>query len=200
MLRLILFPTLSLAADQYAAQIAGTGAVKQMDEFLGFNHNQLNHETWTPDLAKAACDAGLPLLKYPGGTVSAYWDWHDGWVITPEDYKTRFPQSKSYKYKSRADQNPNRTKLYTLESLKGLLDLCERMQMKRTVNFALNMVTRELDDQLQMLQAADNLGVAIKIVELGNEYYASAEPDFVARFPTAEVYAANASVWAAAIK
>jgi hypothetical protein len=53
--------------------------------------------------------------------------------------------------------------------------------------------------QLTMLQAAQQMGVPVKFVELGNELYNS-NADYTSFFPSVQSYIAKVNVWIAAIK
>eukprot|EP00041_Stephanoeca_diplocostata_P011432 m.189789 g.189789 ORF g.189789 m.189789 type:complete len:578 (-) comp18532_c0_seq1:262-1995(-) len=189
--------------------------VKEVRTLQGFNHNMLHHLQWGKSLSTPACRLGLPIIRYPGGTVSGYWDWRQGWVISNADHAQRFPNATSgYMFSQYAPLDDNGTKFYTLDNLKReYLDTCalggrpaERnaagVMHGPVVNFVLNMLTRELPDQLELLRYADNIGIPVRLVELGNEYYCSrdANSDVSDRFASAEAYAANATAWATAIK
>jgi hypothetical protein len=58
-----------------------------------------------------------------------------------------------------------------------------------------------LQDQIEFLRAAAALGISVRLIELGNEFYLSAAnaPDYTQRFPTAESYAREANAWAQAL-
>jgi hypothetical protein len=196
-----------LPSAKYTASVApgDAGREKQLGRFFGFNTNMLHHEKWTNETAAIACS--LPVVRYPGGTVGDYWSWQDGWVIADDDYFARFPTSTAYKF-SHNRKTFTGQPLYTLDNLKLLLDVCAARGQPKTVNFMLNLLTRELPDQLALLHRASALGIPVEIIELGNELYYGCTPhkpwkpgcDFTLRFPSAAAYGANASVWAAAIK
>ncbi len=68
--------------------------------------------------------------------------------------------------------------------------------------YMLNMITKDLDDQLGQLRRARDLGMPVRYVELGNEYFfgPGAEPLVHDRYPTPIDYIRDANRWAAAIK
>eukprot|EP00051_Salpingoeca_urceolata_P003047 m.54810 g.54810 ORF g.54810 m.54810 type:complete len:232 (-) comp12483_c0_seq2:1027-1722(-) len=145
---------------------------RALDTFTGFNHNMLHHQRWDLSLASLACDLNLQVLRYPGGTLSAFWDWRTGWVISEADFEAHCPNSTSYKYLQYARQY-NGTALYDLANLKLYVETCRlRNGAEPTVNFVLNMITRNLTDQMAMLKQAEAIGVQVRLVELGNEFYA----------------------------
>jgi hypothetical protein len=65
--------------------------------------------------------------------------------------------------------------------------------------FDLNMVTSSLDDQIDMLHAAEALGMPIRRLELGNELY-YANRLVVEAIPTPEAYGRQATRWISALK
>ena len=149
---------------------------------LGFNGGFIRGGSWEDaDLLKTfeSLDAGH--LRYPAGTVSNYWDWRTGWFRKDA---TKLPHGWG-----NAKPNP-----YKLEDLKIAVDATGATPL-----LVLNMLTSTLDDQMEMLRAARKLGLPVKTIELGNEYYLSSS-DYVAKFPTAASYGEEANRWAAAIK
>ena len=65
--------------------------------------------------------------------------------------------------------------------------------------FDLNLVTSHLSSQLAMLRRARKLGMPIRQIELGNEFYSHA-PLVDRAIPTPEAYGRKATRWIAAIK
>lgn len=115
----------------------------------------------------------LPLLnifRYPGGEIANSFDWRDG---LPDD---------------------NTGRPCTLDDLRVLID-----SVHCDILFVLNMLTKTLTDQLEMLSTAEDLGIPIKYVELGNELNSQDGPGHI-KFPEPEDYADTAAVWMAAIK
>ena len=159
--------------------------------FFGLNGNltSLGSEPWDNENFTASMQAIAPgHMRYPAGTIANYWDWNIGWIEQEMDSSQFLHWTRSVaKQKTR----------YTLEDFaKG----------QREVGFApvyvMNMVTRDLDDQLEQLRRAKEMGMPVELVELGNEYYfgAGAEPLVHKNFPTPKDYALAANKWAAAIK
>lgn len=79
----------------------------------------------------------------------------------------------------------------------------------RQVTFVVNMLTRNVSDQLAMLMHARDIGIPVNYIELGNEVsifcdqllqahvrqlYAE-QPDNEAGFPSAAYYATNVTEW-----
>lgn len=149
-------------------------------EFLGYNGNLCRAGSWSdPVLLDVFQKLEAGHLRYPAGTIANYWDWKTGWFKEG----THPPHGLD-----RVEANP-----YTLADLKiacsgGVMPV-----------FVLNMLTSDLAYQLEMLREARRIGLPVKRVELGNEYYLE-KPDYIERFPTAEDYVQEANRWAAAIK
>ncbi|HEX8769489.1 MAG TPA: hypothetical protein VF711_01830, partial [Acidimicrobiales bacterium] len=121
-----------------------------------------------------------PALRVFGGTTANYWDWRGGWFVPdvelPRDLAS-LPRMN-----------------VSLDKWKALLTAAGASPV-----FDLNIVTSTLEDQLAMLKAAEDLGLPVKRVELGNELYQSAGP-VVDRFPTPSDYGREAARWIDAIK
>lgn len=149
---------------------------------LGYNNNFIRGGTWTdPDIVAAFKSLSPGNVRYPAGTLANYWDWRRGGIDTslpdlPHGWKN------------------TRAKTYGLRELKIA---CEATGA--TPVWVLNMLHSDLKEQLAMLREARDLDLPVTCVELGNEYYLQS-PAYVARFPTAQDYAAEASRWSVAIK
>jgi len=146
----------------------------------GFNGNI----TKGPSLANKAfrdtiSSLHLKAIRYPGGNVSSFWDWQKG----------SFVDDASMPQKFKGKNTPN-----TLQNLKLLVD-----EAHCDVVFTLNMVTKDLQDQLEMLSAAQSLNIPVKWVELGNEFTNTENPGR-AKFLSAENYGKTSEQWIAAIK
>ena len=57
-----------------------------------------------------------------------------------------------------------------------------------------------LNYQIAMLQAAQNMGVPIKYIELGNELYITSNADYVYYFPTPQAYVNKVNAWIPVLK
>lgn len=127
-------------------------------------------------------------IRYPGGAISNYWDWQTGSVNQPPATTTTTSGS------IKAKQGRKRTYGFTLSTLKQLTNATGAVPI-----FDVNVMTSTLQDQLQMLQTASQLGLPIRYVELGNEFYLS-DSNYVHAFPTAAAYADLVASWAPAIR
>ena len=127
-------------------------------------------------------------IRYPGGAISNYWDWQTGTLNQPRATTTTVTG------KTKVEQGRQRTYGFTLSTLKQLTDATGAVPI-----FDLNVMTSTLEDQLQMLRTAAQLGLPVRYVELGNEFYLS-NSNYVHAFPTAASYADMVASWAPAIR
>jgi len=127
-------------------------------------------------------------IRYPGGTISNYWDWQTGSVNQPPSTTTTVTGT------TKITQGRQRTYGFTLSTLKKLTSATGAVPI-----FDLNVMTSTLEDQLQMLRTAAQLGIPVRYVELGNEFYLS-NSNYVHSFPTAASYADMVVSWAPAIR
>jgi len=132
---------------------------------------------------------GVPLLRYPGGTISQYWDWQNGRALPKSDWSIYGGYLQNHAYIGTT---------YMVD-----LPLSEYKQLLDTIGakplFVLNILTRDISDQLNMLRQAEQIGIQVRFVELGNELYFP-EFDFISRFPTAGDYAREMQIWTDSIK
>ena len=160
---------------------SGQGQVRQLDPyFLGYNNVPGHSPSWTdPGTVQAALKLKPGTIRYPGGTVANYWDWQNGWFLAgaPGGFlnATRIP--------------------YRLDELQ----IAVRATGAKPI-FVLNMLTSDVGSQLEMLSTAQQMGLPVELVELGNEFYLSHPDDYVTRFPTGHEYGAMATSWIEAIR
>lgn len=115
-------------------------------------------------------------LRYPGGTIANYWNWVTGW------YGTRPSGGNGSEYNSGAYH-------FSLQDLKQMVTASGA-----TPIFDVNIMTATLNSQVAMLNAADQLGLPVRFIELGNEFYLP-KPDYVHAFPTPLSYAQRVAAW-----
>jgi hypothetical protein len=132
-----------------------------------------------PDLLEHAPDMNAKVIRFPSGGNSNWWDWKTGWFVDDPNVPPH---------------NPNQAPVYnTLENFKVLVDATGAVPL-----FALNMISSTLAYQLEMLHYADSLGMEVKYIELGNEFYLAEEEDssyIYSIFPDAQTYGIVASKW-----
>jgi hypothetical protein len=119
-------------------------------------------------------------VRFPAGTTANYWDWKRGWLVDSADIPYGMDKV-----------SPN---YYYISDLKILYDADGTVPV-----FVLNMLTSDLENQLEMLREARRIGLPVKFVEMGNEFYLS-KSDNIQRFPTCEAYATCANAWALAVR
>ena len=118
-------------------------------------------------------------LRFPGGAIANWWDWKRGWFVDDPEVLALFPN---------VTPVPN-----TLENFKKLVQATGATPM-----FDLNMISSNLGYQLAMLKHADSIGLEVKNIELGNEFYLVEEGDssiVYSIFPTAESYGTECTKW-----
>lgn len=133
-------------------------------------------------------------LRYPGGTVANFWDWRTGWYQPGGPWPGQ-PDTKAG------------TTLGTFAAAArqvragAVLDVNLTTWRGRLATDA--DVPAMIDDTLAFLRAAQRAGVAVRRVELGNEFYLRGPnpgtTHYQQRFPSAAGYAAVANRFAAAI-
>jgi hypothetical protein len=157
------------------------GATRQIAPyFLGYNNVPIHSPSWNdPNAVKAAVQLKPGTLRYPGGTVANYWDWRSGWFVP--DAPAGF-------------LNSLRT-MYRLEELQIAVKATGAKPI-----YVLNMLTSDLNSQLEMLRTAKGMGLPVELVELGNEFYLSQPDDVVTKFPTGRDYGIMATSWINAIR
>lgn len=122
--------------------------------YYGFNGQIEGGQEWTN---QAFCDSvaslHLKLIRYPGGTVANFWDWQNG------GFENKPVLGRP---------NPHPKLRHTADGLNELKLLVDKAHCD--VVFVLNMTSRTVDDQIEMLQKAQSIGIPVKWVELGNEF------------------------------
>ncbi len=156
--------------------------------FVCSNVNSIRVESWRDRRYNQAVDKLNPaMIRIPGGDESNYWDWRKGGTIKdlsklPEGLPSFLSSSKDRLYDS-----------------SKLADWQAGLQDKQTPLFVLNMLSDSLESQLEMLKKARDLGMNVKYIELGNEFYFPTE-NYLSVFPEIEDYTAEANRWISAIK
>ena len=152
--------------------------------YAGFNA-PFRRNSWqasSPRLHEAVAALAPGAIRVFGGTTANYWDWRTGKLVDLPGVPPRI------RHVAR-EMSP--------------IHLSDWAQLVKDANaipvFDLNMVTSTLPDQLDMLSAAEDLGMPIRRIELGNELYYSA-PLVVRAYPTPASYGREATRWIAAIK
>ena len=161
----------------------------------GLNGNTIRGPSWINVTFNDSVQTMYPkLLRYPGGNVSNYWNWSEGWfydqsvldtVLLPDTIYTLTPSFQSI-YNSPIDISPNR--------FQGALD-----QINSKGIYVLNMMSASLSKQMDDLRNAIDSGIVIRRIELGSEFNHN-NPFSAIRFPTAGDYARECNIWIDSIK
>ena len=156
--------------------------------FMCSNVNAVRVKSWRDkDFANAVQKLNPRMLRIPGGDTANYWDWQKGGLIeNTSSLPDGLPHFLRY-----GDSKYTAGKL---EDFQAALEATNTIRL-----FELNMLTSNLESQLEMLQAARDLGIPVKYIELGNEFY-FATKNYRQVFPNPEDYAKTASQWISAIE
>ena len=147
--------------------------------FFGYNTGgySVDANDWNNAAFLAAAAKQKPgTLRFPGGTVANFWDWEKGWFVTGYD---------PFGYGPTPIPNHLEDFQHTITATGA------------TPIFDVNILTSTLDSQLAMLHHAQQLGLPVNYVELGNEFYLPGNG--VDKFPSGAAYGSLATIWAAAI-
>lgn len=157
-------------------------------DLMCFNVNTTLVKSWSDEqFSTAVKPLHSRLLRLPGGTVASYWDWQKGGII--EDI-SNLPEGlpRFLRYKARN---------YTAGTLPEFQVGLETTNT--TPIFVLNLLTSDLESQLEMLKTARDLGMPVKYIELGNELYFNIK-NYKQVFPQPQDYATVANEWTSALK
>ena len=157
------------------------------ETFMCFNVNSLRVQSWQREkFQQAVKNLNPSMLRIPGGAVGNYWDWQKGGLIDDtSNLAEGLPRFMRGSLKYQASALPN---------YQEGLEATETAPL-----FVVNMLTDDLPSQMEMLRTARDLGMAIKYVELGNEFYFNI-PNYRQGFATPKDYADMAAEWTKEIK
>jgi len=145
--------------------------IMHTDKLTGVNINW----SFLPKLDQGILDATASLhpkmIRYPGGTISKIWDWESG-----------------------TSTKGNR-EAHTLDDLLRL-----QKATNAKVIFVLNTIQKTLENQLNLLRSARDMGIKIEYIEMGNEHYLGKFQYDLEAFPTGADYAKFVNRWAKAIR
>lgn len=191
----ILVPVLALSTFVSAADSNGSvpktvgppHAIGPMFWGLNIENVYLNPVlSWTdPSLEASIPSAGIESVRFPGGDAGNYWDWQQG---------AMYPLGGSANVQDFLADLSNLSQATGVQSLYNLNVMTYNNELitKTTLSAA-------MENQIQLLQAAQALGLPVNDIELGNEFYWS-EPDHNHEFPTAKDYQLTANFWAITLK
>lgn len=153
-------------------------------DMIGLNGNLTEFDQpWAHDsLVTAVGEMEVSNFRYPAGTLGNYWDWEKGWL------DESVPDSLMIKWVVEHGLTKS-NKRYTLENFaKGYKDL------GFTPIFMVNMLSKDLRHTVAALKKADRLGLPVRYIELGNEFYFNL-PFEMSKYPTPEVYGQTCRRW-----
>jgi hypothetical protein len=195
------------AATAAPISVLRSGAARPLaPTFFGLNGNNLQERlAWDrADLGTALTSLRPGVLRYPGGSIGNYWSWGSGW------FQPNGPWPGQTNGQTGAVITPFDNSLTPYAVALG--------KSRAEALFVVNMLTvdgrlatnadnqRMIQDQVRFLQAAAAAGIAVKRIELGNEFYLAGAAagangsDYTKRFPSATSYAQQANPWISALR
>lgn len=130
-------------------------------------------------------------LRYPAGTLGNYFDWDIGAndpQMNPQYYLNWVEPLAPVLRANRFNLDPHMRRFHDQTGSGAVM--------------MLNMVTKDLEHSLRSLRRARDLGIPVRLVELGNELYIGwgGDPLVNMAIPSATAYAEKALTWARTIK
>lgn len=169
--------------DPDAVRLIPSAESKPISEnIFGYNTQSIKGPGWDKAVfidRIAALDPGN--FRYPGGTVGNFWDWRTG-------YYNEIGQRADVIAPSPAGPFP-----YKLDHVKAVYDRTGAVPV-----YMINMLTSTCEEQLAMLAYAQSIGLPVKYIEMGNEYYLDDHPEkynYLTAFPTVTDYTDSCRTW-----
>ncbi|MEM0544042.1 T9SS type A sorting domain-containing protein [Flavobacterium sp. j3] len=151
--------------------IVTTTNITRTSPKVGHMLNYLTKPAWTnQSFIDSVKTLNLEIIRYPGGTESQYFDWQTGRSVPASLWTNSTLFSHSY----------IGTVPHISYPLSELLYFYQQTNIKPI--FCLNLLTKNLSNQIQMLQTASTLGIPVECIELGNELYFT-DLDFTNKYP-----------------
>ncbi|BDC99174.1 T9SS type A sorting domain-containing protein [Persicobacter psychrovividus] len=204
------FLLLLLCSAQFSkAQLSVTGAgnaQKIYKEMAGFNsQTATTNNPWNNANMRSAFEkTGSPLIRYPGGTVSTYWDYQEARLFNVTEGEIDVNSTNRAFIDKKHVINWINTFPRGKNPVSDLQKLIKHMEGQTEVMWVLNMTTpgadyftqlwqREIDqtpgsddwwammdvrydNAMIMLEDAENRNIPIKYIEFGNEYFFAKGP------------------------
>ena len=157
-------------------------AVKLSPAAFGYNTQTLSGPGWDkqPFLDRIA-ELDPSNFRYPAGTAGNFWDWKTG---------TLNDVGRKYKVMGSGEAHP-----YKLEDVKKVYD---RSGGTTEPIYMVNMLTSTYEYQLAMLKHAKEIGLPVRYIELGNEFYMDDHPknyNYLKKYPNVKDYVDDCRVW-----
>ena len=196
-----------LGSDALMVSVGEARALKP--DHFGFNNDQTIRGVERDDEAynEAMKSLSPGTLRFPGGTSANYWDWERADFVCGKGETYQIVDKESRPCVLPNGYQSLNPPAHTLEALKTELG-----RTGADAVFVLNMLTRRagqtesnLSSALRMLKEAERLGIEVKYIELGNEFYLTkgnrdASSDYEVAFPDVEAYIQEARTWLAALR
>lgn len=157
------------------------------DAIFGFNTQSIKGPGWDKkNFIDKIAELNPGNFRYPGGTVGNFWDWKTGYFNEI---------GKEANVISPSSQGPMP---YKLEDVKKIHDITGTEPV-----YMLNVLTSTLEEQLAMLKHAEEIGLPVNYIEMGNEYYLDDHPakyNYLNVFPEITDYTTTCKLWTQTIR
>lgn len=168
---LIIFFSIFIATTYGQTSVVTTSNLSRPVPKVGHMLNYLTKPSWgNQSFIDSVQKLNLQLIRYPGGTESQYFDWQTGRSVPASLWTNGTLFNHSY----------IGTAPHISYPLSELHYFYQQTGIKPV--FCLNMLTKTLSNQIQMLQTAASLGIPVHYIELGNELYFNVT-DFTNKYP-----------------
>lgn len=160
-----------LATAYGQTSVVTTSNISRPAPKVGHMLNYLTKPSWgNQSFIDSVQNLNIQLIRYPGGTESQYFDWQTGRSVPASLWTNGTLFNHSY----------IGTAPHISYPLSELHYFYQQTGIKPV--FCLNMLTKTLSNQIQMLQTAASLGIPVHYIELGNELYFNVT-DFTNKYP-----------------
>ena len=148
---------------------------------IGYNSPLIHSPNWEDNEFNLAITKLSPsLIRYPGGSISFYWDWENGKPKSYSDfskkiikydskYTEEYLKVNSHNQKSSFFKQLKRYNAsdITIKKLSHFSKVLHRSKSEGI--FVLNIISSSLKEEIEMLKNAKKENIKIKYVEIGNE-------------------------------
>ena len=184
-----LFPILLFTQNVFVLELDQN--IRKIPEF-GLNGNTIRGPSWSNLTFNDSVKTMSPkLLRYPGGNVSNYWNWNEGW-FHPQSFLDTVLVDTIYTMPN-GWSNLNQIDI-KLNTFKAALN-----QINSDGIYVLNMMSSSLENHLEYLQNAMDSGLTFNYIEMGSEFNHE-NPFSEIKFPTSGDYARTTNLWIDSIK
>ncbi len=191
MIRYLIFLFPYLIFTQVTITLELDENIKSIPE-TGLNGNTIRGPSWVNTTFNDSVKTMFPkLLRYPGGNVSNYWNWNQGWFYFQDVLDTVFTDTIYTMPNAWINLNPIDIKPVRFNEALN--------QINADGIYVLNMMSSSLSNQLFELENAIDSGLVINRIELGSEFNHD-NPFSEIKFPTAGDYAREVNTWIESIR